>query len=188
MGLRLPIFPYHAAQGKEAPRRSATSYHNNRARVALERFQAVLSREDVKSDAFNLIRGRLRLIRGNWFRSVEFEEDDEEYPVLNRLLDTVGKHGTILVPDVTHIVGKKDEKRLSTSPVTRQLVERIDAENIEILPLVLKLENKTYDLRKCANCNEPGKVLFELMPQIAMDTTEYLKRALNGSQGKRRSL
>lgn len=188
MGLRLPIFSYHAAQGKGGSRQSATSYYNNRARVALERFQAVLSREDVKNDAFNLIRGGLRLNRGSWFRPVEFEEDDEQYPVLNHLFDTVGKHGTILVPDVTHIVGKKDEKRLSTSPVTRKLVERIDTENIEILPLVLTLENKTYDLRKCANYKEPGKILFELMPQIAMDTTEYLKRALNGSQGKRRSL
>jgi hypothetical protein len=173
MGLRLPIYPYYAAQGKPKCRKDSQSEYNKRAHSSLQQFQRYLSLPEVKKLADNIIPGSLDPKTDNWFRPCEFEEDDATQPVLIHLLNMVGRHGTILIPDITHITGKKNTRL----PITelKKLVRQIESNNIEILPLMLKLKNERCDLRKLS-----APALFELMPKLAMETTEYLKRSVMG--------
>ena len=185
MGLRLPIYPYYVGKGKADASKDEGSHYNKLAYAPLERFQTYLSRADVKSIAENIIFGSIKK-NDSWFCTRTFDLDRYEHPELSRLLIEVGKHGTILIPDLTEITGTK-EKRTPRWKL-EELVEQIYGDNIEVLPLIFKIKGQqSYDLTKIVDSGRPDPTIFEVMPQIAMKTTEYLKRFAGGQKGKRRT-
>jgi hypothetical protein len=184
MGLRLPIYPYYVGKGKPAASKKRNSHFNDVARETLEAFETYLSHPGVKRLAENVIFDSVKP-RGRWFRTHTFDKDRDEHPKLLDLLNAVGKKGTILIPDITHITGSR-EKRTPRWKL-EELVDQIADGNIEILPLVLKIKNgPSYDLRKIVDSGRPDPTVFELMPEIAMATTEHLKRFIRGQKRVRR--
>lgn len=190
MGLRLPIYPYYAGRGRGNSRTSEASEYNRRTRSSLQNFQDYFSRTDVKQYASGIIiRGSMNPDKDNWFCPAVFDHgqdvsvngnDDDKIPVLFDLLDRVGQDGTILIPDQTHIVGQKND-RLPIEDL-RKLVEKVDKNNIEILPLVLNLKHVSYDLRENLNSTEVNSHFIHQIPRVAMEMTEYLKRAAKGGE------
>jgi len=166
-----------------------TSYFNRTAFQEMEQFSDYLSEPTIRRVAFNIIPppGRQSIPTKGWFAPAVFDEDDRDHKELASLMARVGKHGTILVPDLTHIMGKKE--KLPPSAATRKLMTRFDLEDIEVLPLVLKLRDRRYDLRKFpksfSRTHAPAPELFELMPEIARATVDYLKRYVTCGSGKR---
>lgn len=178
MGLRLPIYPYYAAQGRHGVKSDRASYFNRTAFEEMQRFADYLSEPSIRRIASNVIppAGEQSIPTKGWFEPVVFDEDDSDHSGLAALMASVGSHGTILVPDLTHIMGKK--KKLPPSAATRKLMTRFDVEDIEVLPLVLKLRDRSYDLRKFpdsfSRTHAPAPELFELMSEMARATVHYL--------------
>ena len=191
MGLRLPIYPYYAAQGKTGVKFEPTSFHNQTAFDEMQHFEDYLSEPVIRKVAFNIIppAGSLSAPAKGWFKPAAFDRDDTDHTGLADLMAKVGKHGTILVPDVTHIIGKEEDR--PPSRATRELMTRFDSEDIEVLPLVLKLRTRRYDLTKFpeffARNHTPSPEIFELMPEIARATVDYLQRAVGSGNGLRHS-
>ena len=189
MGLRLPIYPYYAAQGRPSVKKIKGSAHNENARKELEEFVAFLARDDVRRIAFNFIPlpGKTNVAKSDWSRAAIFDDDCENHDNLKSLMTTVGKHGTILVPDETHILGKRfgNQRHPPTAPV-KEMMTRFDSDDIEILPLVFEMNGKVYDLKeypkRYAETGKPDPELFELMPRIARAFVEYLKRHVNSGR------
>jgi hypothetical protein len=190
MGLRLPIYPYYTAQGRPSVKREKGSRWNDIARSQLEDFVAYLSLDDVRQIAFNYIPplGKINVSKSDWSSASVFDEDDVNHVGLASLMTRVGKHGTILIPDETHILGK--ERHPPTAPV-KKLMKQFDLDDIEILPLVFEMNGKAYDLKeypkKYAESGKPDPELFELMPPLARAFVDYLKRHVNSGSGKRLS-
>lgn len=189
MGLRLPIYPYYAAQGKSGVKRDPASFFNRRAFEEMQQFADYLSEPTIRRIASNVIppQGKQSIPTNGWFEPAVFDEDDTDHKGLAALMARVGKHGTILVPDLTHIMGKKE--KLPPSAATRKLMARFDIEDIEVLPLVLKLQDRPYDLRKFPESfrrtNAPAPELFELMSEIARATVNYLQHSAISGNGRR---
>lgn len=191
MGVRLPFYPYYAAQGKPKARIKPSSYFNQRALKEMQEFADYLCEPTTRGIAYNIIPpfGKQSIATKGWFETEVFDEDAENHKQLAALMTRVGNRGTILVPDLTHIIGKEDN--LPPSEATRNLMARFDVEDIEVLPLVLKLPERQHDLRKIvrssSRTHRPAPELFELMPEIARATVDYLKRYVGCGSGKRTS-
>jgi hypothetical protein len=189
MGLRLPIYPYHAAQGRPGVKSDPTSYFNRTASEELQRFADYLSEPSIQRIASNVIppAGKQCIPTKGWFEPVVFDEDDSDHSGLAALVTKVGRHGTILVPDLTHIMGKKED--LPPSAATRKLMVRFDVEDIEVLPLVLKLRSRRDDLRKFPasfrRTNAAAPELFKLMSEMARAAVQYLHHSAISGNGKR---
>ncbi|MBV9978456.1 hypothetical protein [Bradyrhizobium sp.] len=189
MGLRLPVYPYYAAQGMPGVKFDPASFFNRRAFEEMQQFADYLSEPSIRRIASNVIppQGKQSIPTNGWFETAVFDEDDTDHKGLAALMAKVGKHRTILVPDLTHIMGK-EEKR-PPSAATRELMARFDVEDIEVLPLVLKLRGRRYDLRKFPKSfprtHAPAPELFELMSEMARATVDYLQRAVTSGNGKR---
>jgi hypothetical protein len=188
MGLRLPIYPYYAAQGRREKKSNPKSTFNRRAYEEMKRFADYLSEPAILRIAFNIIPplGTQTIPTTRWFEPAVFDEDDDDHRELSALMTRVGRHGTILVPNLTHIVGKKE--KLPPSRATRKLMMRFDEEDIEILPLVLKLKDTSYDLtvfpKSFQRTNVPAPELFELMPEMARLTVRYLNHSAISGRGE----
>lgn len=191
MGLRLPIYPYYAAQGKPGVKRNPRSYFNRTALEEMQTFAEYLSEPTIRETAFNIIPppGARAVPDNGWFEPEVFDEDDEDHAGLAALMAHVGKHGTILVSSLDHIMGK--EKKGPPTAATKDLMTRFDIEDIEVLPLVGELKGQVYDLRvypkRFAGTRRPAPELFELMPEMARATVEYLKRSVAGGNRTRRA-
>jgi hypothetical protein len=191
MGLRLPIYPYYAAMGMPGVKEDPASFFNRRAFEEMQQFADYLCKPTTRQIASNIIppRGTQRIPTKGWFETAVFDKDDWNHKELAALMAAVGSHGTILVPDLTHIMGKKRD--LPPSRDTRNLMARFDIEDIEVLPLVLNLPGRRYDLRQFSKPSSrkqsPAPELFELMPEIARATVDYLKRYVVCGSGKRTS-
>lgn len=189
MGLRLPIYPYYAAQGARGVKFDTTSYFNRTALEEMQQFAAYLSDPAIRRIASNIIppAGKQSIPTKGWFEPVVFDEDDSDHSGLAVLMAKVGRSGTILVPDLTHIMGKKE--KLPPSAATRKLMTRFDLEDIEVLPLVLKLRSGRYDLRKFPESFRRTKAaapeLFELIPEMARATVGYLQHSAVSGDGRR---
>jgi hypothetical protein len=189
MGLRLPIYPYYAAQGKRDAKLNSTSHYNAMAFEEMRHFAEYLSEPVVRQVASNVIPppGKHSIPTKGWFKPALFDEDDRDHSGLAALMARVGKRGTILVPDLTHIMGKKEDR--PPSPATRELMTRFDLEDIEVLPLVLNLKDQRYDLRKFPKSfprtNAPAPELFDLMTEMARATVNYLQHAAVSGNGRR---
>jgi hypothetical protein len=191
MGLRLPIYPYYAAQGTRGMKSDPTSYFNRTAFEEMLQFADYLSKPGIRRIASNIIPplGKQTIPTKRWFEPAVFDKDDEDHKELAALMASVGSHGTILVPDLTHIMGKK--KNLPPSAATRKLMTRFDVEDIEVLPLVLKLRDRSYDLRKFpdsfSRTHAPAPELFDLMSEMARATVHYLHHSAISGTGRRPS-
>lgn len=189
MGLRLPIYPYYAAQGRRGEKRSPSSSFNADALKEMQTFAKYLSEPTIREAAFNIIPppGESAVPDKGWFEPEVFDEDDKNHARLASLMTRVGRHGTILVPNLSHIKGK--EKRGRPTDATRELMQRFDIEDIEVLPLCGKLKGVAYDLRvfpeRFASNREPAPEIFELMPEMARAAVEYLKRHVGCGNGTR---
>lgn len=189
MGLRLPIYPYYAAQGTRGTKSDPTSHFNRTAFEEMQQFADYLSKPDIRRISFNIIPplGKQTIPTTRWFEPAVFDKDDEDHKGLAALMTSVGTHGTILVPDLTHIMGKKE--KLPPSAATRELMTRFDVEDIEVLPLVLKLKGRRYDLREFPELfrrtNAPAPELFELMSEMARTTVNYLQHSAVSGTGRR---
>lgn len=190
MGLRLPIFPYYAAQGMPGVKGQKDSGLNKEALGKMQQFENYLTDPVVRAIAFNIIppRGKQSIPSKGWFKPPVFDSDNLNHKGLATLMAKVGRHGAILVPDLTHIIGKK--KDLPPSEATRELIAQFDIDDIQVLPLVLKLRGRSYDLRLYPQLflrtAAPAPELFELMPEVARATVDYLKRY--GPCGRRGAL
>lgn len=185
MGLRLPIYPYYAAQGVRGKKFDPTYWMNEDACKEMRQFADILCAPAARQIAFNIIphRGKQKVPTTGWFEPAVFDRDDKDHEGLAGLMTRVGNRGTILVPDLTHVMGKKKQR---PSEATRRLMVRFDSEDIELLPLVLNLKDKNYDLREFYRSQVPTSDLFELMPEMARAAVDYLKRAVATGSGKRR--
>ena len=194
MGLRLPIYPYYVAQGKTGARKKLMSHHNDKARSFLERFERYLSGVEMQRLAVNVMppHGSRSVPRRNWFHAPIFDEDCEDHTGLAELMDRVGTRGTIVVPNLTHIIGTKAQQ--PPSPATRELMARFDEDDIELLPLVIKTKLRSYDLKKYIDKGRQAPEVFELMPEIARFAVQHLKHSAmtrnrsRDSKGKRQVL
>jgi hypothetical protein len=175
MGLRLPLTPYCVARGRGTCKTRQGSAHNDRIAVLLQRFESYLSRKDVKINAKNIIYGSVKRRNGKWFCESVFDADDTRHRKLKSLVKEVGRDGTIVVPDMTHVVGRK---KSCAGADLKKLIADIVANNIEILPLKLKLKDANYDLTRIVNADKPDPLIFELIPEIANKTNVYLERVL----------
>lgn len=177
MGLRLPIYPYYVGQGKIGVRNDRMSHHNEEARSFLKRFEEYLSGAEMQRLAFNVIppHGSRSVPKRGWFRVPVFDEDCDDHAGLSRLMDRVGKNGTIVVPNVTHIIGTRDKG--PPSPATRQLMLRFDEEDIEVLPLVIKTKLRSFDLTEYIDTGRPAPEIFELTTEIARFAVQHLRHS-----------
>jgi hypothetical protein len=177
MGLRLPIYPYYVAQGKTGARKKLMSHHNDKARSFLERFERYLSGDEMQRLAFNIIppQGSRSIPKRGWFRAPLFDEDCDHHAELAKLMDRVGKNGTIVIPNITHIIGTRDKG--PPSPATKKLMLRFDEEDIEILPLVIKTKLRSFDLTEYIDTGTPAREVFELTTEIARFAVQHLRHS-----------
>lgn len=178
MGLRLPIYPYCVAQGKEGVRADQTSHHNKKALSLLKRFEEYLCQPEMRNAAINVIppQGKKLIPKKGWFKAPVFDEDVKDHTGLAKLMQIVRKSGgTIVIPHITHIVGTKESG--PPSPATRKLMVRFDEEDIELLPLVIKTEQTSYDFATFVENGKPAPELFGILPEAARFTVRYLKHS-----------
>jgi hypothetical protein len=194
MGLRLPIYPYYVGQGKTGVRTDRASHHNEEALLFLERFERYLSGDEMQKLAFNIIppHGSRSIPKRGWFRAPLFDKDFDDHAGLAKLMDRVGKNGTIVIPNITHIIGTRDKG--PPSPATKELMVRFDEEDIEVLPLVIKTKLRSFDLTDYIDTGRPACEVFELTTEIARFAVQHLRHsamtrnALQDLTGKRQVL
>ena len=195
MGLRLPLYPFYVGRGPEEERRNRQGPDNARIEARLRELEDYFARGDVKRAAVNVIppKGQVDVLNAEWVRPVGFEPDYESLSGLAQLVKRVRQDGgTIVIPNITHIIGRKDNGERPSNAV-KDLMEKIYVEDIEILPLAYKLDErvsdsyegrrpdrykviqydlyKTYIKPRCAD-----ESLFRLAPRMARAAVEFLNR------------
>jgi hypothetical protein len=186
MGLRLPLYPYRVGRGAER-RNDPDSPANKRIGARLEELENYLSRDEIKRDAPNIIpiRGEPDVMQSQWVCHGVFDTDYECHTELERLMERVGQHGTIVIPNITHIIGRRDNNE-RPGPKVKELMKKIHLEDIEVLSLAFKLNGRQHDLYK--KYVKPGIVdpeFFYLASRMARATVEYLNRHVGSGGGLR---
>lgn len=175
MGFRLPIYPYVVAQGKGAPRLDLKKGFNARNLRLVDELRNYLANENVKNEATNLTPNGLDLER-DWFRPLTFETDDGRRPKLKRLLEEVGDRGTILVPNMRHIMGSRNVG--SRSKATLTLMSKIVKDTIE----VVSIKHPKHDLAEVINGGNPCDQLFKRVPANGIENIILIQRSINGGK------
>jgi hypothetical protein len=166
MGFRLPIYPYLVAQRKGLPRMDLQKGLNARNLRLVDELRNYLANEKVKNKASNLIPNDVDL----------FEIDDGGRPERKRLLDEVGDRGTILAPNMRHIMGSRDDG--SQSKATLTLMSKIVKESIE----VVSIKHPKHDLSEVINGGKPCDQLFKRVPGNGIDNMILIQRSINGGK------
>lgn len=189
MGVRLPLFPYCTWQGARSKIPTRQSHWQNLTIEIFDNFQRFLSRKDVQRRAVNIIPDPDPTAK-SWFRPRVIEYDEINRPELDILLGDVGISGTIVVPDLSHILGKsykrkRNQERLPDA--TLQAVGQIIAKKIEVLPLKFDADDPKMDidLSEFVLSEDPERMIFQKMSEIAMDTHLRLIHVRHGAQSKR---
>jgi hypothetical protein len=191
MGVRLPLFPYCTWQGARSLIPKGTSHWQTKTIKILDNFERFLSRKDVQRRAAFVIPDPDPTAT-RWFRPRITEFDEDTRPELSILLEDNEFHGTIVVPDLSHILGKsykrkRNQERLPEA--TLQLVDQIVAKKIEVLPIKFEPDagdpRKNIDLSEFVESEDPERMIFQKMSDIAMDTHLRLIRVRDGAQNNR---
>ena len=200
MGLRLPLFPYFVGRGPF--RKDRKSPENHRIEAKLAELEEYLACVDVRRVAVNVF--PIDGVTG-WVRPVLFEPDYGSLPGLKALVSDVRQHGTIVIPNITHIIGRKDNNE-RPNEMLKDLMEQIHDQDVEVLSLSFKLRERISDDREKRRSDrykeyrhdlyeefvKPRKAdseFFLLASRMARATVEYLNRNAGcGDRPKRREL
>lgn len=175
MGMRTPLYPYFAASGKGRARTDWNNGHYNSInRRIVADFKSFMDRPATRAAAFNFFDSDTVNDASGWFRAETFEEDLDRRPKLSSLLDLVGVHGAIVVPDVSHIEGRKDDGPPSGRVV--RMMSRIIDENIQII----SVKSAEHDLSELLQTHGAEAEMFLRVPLNAMSITFHLMRSRDG--------
>lgn len=105
MGLKMPAYAYYSAKGHMSVRVEEDSGWNLRSQQKLEKFFNFVAHPLVREIGLSQViyNNQQDLREIDWRAQTVFEVDIEYRPRLAELIDAMGKHGTVVIPDMSHL-------------------------------------------------------------------------------------
>ncbi|MGD5686724.1 hypothetical protein QUT52_22540, partial [Xanthomonas citri pv. citri] len=105
MGLKMPAYAYYSARGHESVRDEEGGGWNLKSQEKLDKFFNFVAHPLVREIGLNQViyNNHQDLRETDWRAETIFEVQIEDRPQLTLLIDVMGKQGTIVIPDMSHL-------------------------------------------------------------------------------------
>jgi hypothetical protein len=105
MGLKMPAYAYYSAKGHGSVRGEEDGGWNLKSQQKLDKFFNFVAHPLVREIGLNQViyNNQQDLREIDWRAQTIFEVHIEDRPQLTQLIDVMGKQGTVVIPDMSHL-------------------------------------------------------------------------------------
>jgi len=182
MGLYMPAYAYYSAKGHKSVRGEEDRGWNPRSQQKLDKFFNFVAHPLVREIGFHqVIYNSQQDVREiDWRAQTIFEVDIEYRPQLAELIRAVDEHGTVVIPDMSHLTDGNScclrvIELFCECPIAPVSVANVDNRIDRLEPY---LQRPLPELRRTRSFLEGVKLFFKELDNDAVNNRDQLKNWL----------
>lgn len=181
MGLKMPAYAYYSAKGTDNVKDQEDSGWNLRSQGKIDKFFDFIAHPLIREIGLKevIYNNQIDLLEMDWRAQTFFEPDTEYRPRLTELIDAMGEHGTVIVPDMSHLKDgaycRRVIDRFCDCPIAPVSVARVENRIDRLMPYLVR---PLSELRRTRSFLEGVKLFFNEAANSAVDNRDGLKNHL----------
>lgn len=182
MGLKMPAYAYYSAKGQRSIRDEEDRGWNPRSQQKLDKFFNFVAHPLVREIGLRQViyNNQQDLREIDWRAQTIFEVDIEYRPHLAELIDAIDEHGTVVIPDMSHLTDGNSCCLRVIERLCECAIAPVSVTNVEnrIDRLAPFLGRPLQELRRMQRFLEDLKLFFQEASNGAVNNRDQLKNWL----------